>query len=82
MTVTAEVVDVEVTAMEAVTAGVTVPGLAPVVVETDPAAVAAGTDLIHHLHASAGALPVSFMLFYLRLLGRVIKLFIDLLCKV
>ncbi len=57
MTVTAEVVDVEVTAMEAVTAGVTVPGLAPVVVETDPAAVAAGTDLIHHLHASAGALP-------------------------
>ena len=68
MTVTVEVVvDVEVTAMEAVTAGVTVPGLAPVVVETDPAAVAAGTDLIHHLPANAGALPVSFMLFYLRL---------------
>jgi hypothetical protein len=56
MTVTVEVVDVEVTAMEAVTAGVTVPGLAPVVVETDPAAAAVGTDLIHH-PASAGALP-------------------------
>jgi len=55
--VTAEVVDVEVIVTEAVTAGVTDPGLAPEVVGRDPAAVAAGTDLIHHLPADAGALP-------------------------
>ena len=60
---TAEVVDVEVIVTEAVTAGVTDPGLAPEVVGRDPAAVAAGTDLIHHLPADAGALPVSFLKF-------------------